>query len=70
MILRKLDAFTLLVFAFLVRLFSLFYAGGFDSVLGYDDGVYYSASTALNQQKLLAGRKISHSHAFYIISPR
>lgn len=33
-------------FAYLVRLLSLISAGGFDAVLGYDDGVYYSAATA------------------------
>lgn len=48
MVFRKLDALTLIAFAFLVRLFALLFAGGFDSVLGYDDGVYYSAATALN----------------------
>ena len=36
----------LFVFAFLIRFISLLTAGGFDSVLGYDDGVYYSAATA------------------------
>lgn len=35
-------------FAFLVRFFSLLSAGGFDAVLGYDDGVYYGAATAFN----------------------
>lgn len=48
MILRRIDGFLIFVFAFLVRLVSIFFAGGFDSVLGYDDGVYYSASTAFN----------------------
>ena len=39
---------SLFIFAFATRLISLFFAGGFDSVLGYDDGVYYSATTAFN----------------------
>ena len=34
------------LFALLVRVISLFTAGGLDSVQGYDDGVYYSASAA------------------------
>jgi hypothetical protein len=38
--------FALFVFAFFARLISLITAGGFDSVLGYDDGVYYGAATA------------------------
>lgn len=36
----------LFIFAFLVRFASLLTAGGFDSVLGYDDGVYFGAATA------------------------
>lgn len=38
----------LFIFAFLVRLISLLTSGGFDSVLGYDDGVYYGAATAFS----------------------
>ena len=34
------------LFALLVRVISLFTAGGLDSVQGYDDGVYYGASAA------------------------
>ena len=36
----------LFLFAFLIRLISLLTSGGFDSVLGYDDGVYFGAATA------------------------
>lgn len=71
MIVRKLDAFALIVFAFLIRLISLFYAGGFDSVLGYDDGVYYSASTALNH-RLIPYRDFVLVHPpgiLYLLSP-
>lgn len=38
----------LFIFAFAVRFVSLLSAGGLDAVLGYDDGVYYSAATAFN----------------------
>jgi alpha-1,2-mannosyltransferase len=34
------------VLAFAVRLLSLLHSGGFHSLLGYDEGVYYGASTA------------------------
>ena len=38
--------YAVFVFAFLARLLSLMFAGGFDSILGYDDGVYFGASAA------------------------
>ena len=71
MLVRKFDALSLIVFAFLVRLVSLFFAGGFDSVLGYDDGVYYSASTALNHG-LIPYRDFVLVHPpgiLYVLSP-
>ena len=41
-------AVALFIFAFAVRIISLLTSGGFDSVQGYDDGVYYSAAAAFN----------------------
>ena len=37
-------AFALFCLAAVIRILSLFLSGGLDSVLGYDDGVYFSAT--------------------------